>query len=63
MAKPELRLVKWGRCPSCGVPAFLWATSTRARIKRCRRCAHASGATVGHQVKTKWEPHEHTERT
>ena len=38
MARHELRLVKWGRCPSCGLTAFLWATSPRAKIKRCRRC-------------------------
>ena len=38
MAKPELRLVKWGRSPSCTRTAFLWATSLQARTKRCRVC-------------------------
>ena len=30
MPTPELRLVKWGRCPSCGRVDFLWARSPRA---------------------------------
>ena len=39
MAPSELRLVKWGRCPSCGRTGFLWARSPRARVKRCLVCA------------------------
>ena len=39
MARPELVMVRYGRCPSCGVTAFLWAMSPRARIKRCLDCA------------------------
>ena len=33
MAQPDLHLA------SCGRAAFLWATSPRARIKRCLDCA------------------------
>ena len=38
MAHPELVMVRYGRCPSCGLTAFLWARSPRAKLKRCRVC-------------------------
>ena len=48
MARPELVMVRYGRCPSCGVTAFLWARSPRAKLKRCRVClTHEKGAPHG----------------
>ena len=40
MPTPELRLVKWGRCPSYGRVDFLWAApvANGQRTKRCRAC-------------------------
>ena len=39
MAQPDLHLVRYGRCASCGRTEFLWATSPRSTIKRCLVCA------------------------
>ena len=64
MARPDLMMVCFGRCPSCGVSAFLWATWPRAKIKRCLRCANVSEATVGHRSRAKGQHHDrHVETT
>ena len=58
MARPDLVMSHYGRCPSCGVSAFLWATSPRAKIKRCLRCANVSESTVGHRSRAKGQHHD-----
>ena len=52
MPKPELLMVKYGRCQLCGVTAFLWARSPRARVKRCLVCHDGKQRKDHHESQT-----------